>query len=119
MADSQNGLYLVAYDIADPKRLAKVHRLLKKAGLPVQYSVFSVVMKRPRLLRLLERLDRHIKSAEDDVRCYLLPANVRAISLGRQYFPDDVMLFTDGIDRLFKPCGADDSAAMPLRGESG
>ena len=37
MADNQAGLYLIAYDIADPKRLSRVHRALKREGLPVQY----------------------------------------------------------------------------------
>lgn len=100
MADSRAGLYLIAYDIADPRRLSRVHRVLKKEGLPVQYSVFTVVMKRPRLLRLLDRIDAHIVEAEDDVRCYRLPENIEASSLGRQYFPDGVMLFTAGIDRI-------------------
>lgn len=100
MADSRLGLYLIAYDIADPRRLSRVHRVLKKEGLPVQYSVFTVVMKRPRLLRLLDRIDGEIVTAEDDVRCYRLPENTETSTLGRQYFPEDVMLFTGGVNRL-------------------
>ncbi|OAI20890.1 CRISPR-associated protein Cas2 [Methylomonas koyamae] len=100
MADSEAGLYLIAYDIANPRRLGKVHRILKKQGLPVQYSVFTVVMKRPRLLKLLERIEQQIESVEDDVRCYRLPANPDTTVLGKQYFPEDVMLFTDGVNRL-------------------
>jgi CRISPR-associated protein Cas2 len=100
MADSLSGLYLIAYDIADPRRLGRVHRILKKQGLPVQYSVFTVVMKRPKLLRLLERIEQRIQAAEDDVRCYRLPTNCDAVTLGRQYFPEDVLLFTDGVNRL-------------------
>lgn len=100
MADNQNGLYLIAYDIANPRRLSRVHGTLKKQGLPVQYSVFTVVMKRKALLRLLERLNALIKSAEDDVRCYRLPERTDIKALGRQYFPEDVMLFTGGINRL-------------------
>lgn len=101
MADSQTGLYLIAYDIANPKRLSRVHRVLKKKGLPVQYSVFIVVIKRKALLRLLERLNTVIKNAEDDIRCYRLPERTDIKTLGRQYFPEDVMLFTGGINRLF------------------
>lgn len=100
MADSQLGLYLIAYDIANPRRLLKVHRILKKEGLPVQYSVFTVVMKRPRLLRLLDRVAEQIFLAEDDVRCYRLPSNADTVTLGKQFFPQDVMLFTGGVDRI-------------------
>ena len=100
MADSDNGLYLIAYDIANPKRLSRVHKTLKKQGLPVQYSVFTVVMKRKALLRLLESLNALIKTAEDDIRCYRLPERTDIKTLGRQFFPEDVMLFTDGINRL-------------------
>lgn len=100
MADSQSGLYLIAYDIAHPRRLGRVHWILKKQGLPVQYSLFTVVMKRPRLLRLLERIEQQIEIKEDDVRCYRLPANADTITLGRQFFPQDVMLFTGGVDRI-------------------
>ena len=100
MADSRLGLYLIAYDIANPKRLSRVHRILKKQGLPVQYSVFTVAMKRPRLLRLLDRIEEQIVREEDDVRCYRLSENTETVSLGRQYFPADVMLFTGGVDRI-------------------
>jgi len=100
MADSQRDLYLVAYDIADPKRLARVHRVLKQQGLPVQYSVFTVVLKRKALLRLLERISTLINHREDDVRCYRLPESGAVNALGQQYFPDDVMLFTGGVNRI-------------------
>lgn len=100
MADSQIGLYLIAYDIANPRRLGKVHRILKKEGLPVQYSVFTMVMRRLRLLRLLERIENQIEATEDDVRCYRIPENTEAATLGKQYFPEDVMLFTTGINRM-------------------
>lgn len=101
MADNAKSLFVVSYDIADPKRLGRVHRILKRQGLPVQYSVFSVVMRRPQLLRLLESIDAVIDSAEDDVRCYTLPARVRTWLLGKQFFPDDVLLFVDGVEQVF------------------
>lgn len=100
MSDSQTGHYLIAYDIANPKRLSKVHRALKKQGLPVQYSVFTVVLKRKTLLQLLDCINSLIKANEDDVRCYRLPDRLEINTLGLQLFPDDVMLFTGGINRI-------------------
>jgi CRISPR-associated protein Cas2 len=100
MADSENGLYLIAYDIANPRRLSQVHSVLKKQGLPVQYSVFTLVMKRRALLRLLDCLNSVIKIAEDDIRCYRLPEHSDVKTLGRQFFPEDVLLFTGGVNRL-------------------
>jgi CRISPR-associated protein Cas2 len=35
-------LYLLAYDVTDPKRLRKAHKTLTAWGAPVQYSVFRV-----------------------------------------------------------------------------
>ncbi len=89
--------YLVCYDISHPKRLQRIHRVLKKAGLPVQYSVFSVVMTKPALEGLLERIEDLMDEREDDVRCYALPAAVDCQTVGRQYFPADVMLFNKGV----------------------
>jgi len=100
MADSESGLYLLAYDIANPRRLSRVHRLLKKQGLPVQYSVFTLVSKRKALLKLLENIKTIIHPAEDDIRCYRLPKNPGVIALGRQYFPEDVMLFSNGVNQI-------------------
>ncbi|MEQ1619985.1 MAG: CRISPR-associated endonuclease Cas2 [Methylococcales bacterium] len=40
MADSDNGLYLAAYEIANPKRLSKIHRTLKKTR--IVNSVFGL-----------------------------------------------------------------------------
>lgn len=102
MANNQRHLYLVAYDIADPKRLARVHRILKQQGLPVQYSVYMVVLKRKSLLHMLECVETLIDKHNDDVRCYRLPENSTADVLGQQYFPDDVMLYTGGVNRIFK-----------------
>lgn len=100
MADNELGLYLIAYDSANPKRLGKVHRILKKQALPVQYSVFTVVMKRPTLLRLLQRIEQQIEDTEDDVRCYRLPSTGDRVTLGTQFFPEGVMLFTCGVNRI-------------------
>jgi CRISPR-associated protein Cas2 len=48
----------------------------------------------------LERIEQQIEAIEDDVRCYRLPAQTDTVSLGKQLFPDDVMLFTGGVNRI-------------------
>lgn len=101
MADSQKSLFLVSYDIANAKRLGRVHRCLKKQGIPVQYSVFTVELRRGALLRLLATIERIIHSREDDVRCYALSGKLAFDVLGKQFFPSGVMLFSaTGNNRL-------------------
>lgn len=100
MAINQVNQYLVSYDISEPKRLQRIHRVLKKQGLPIQYSVFSVVLTKARLLSLIEMLKYIIDEREDDIRCYSLPASINCSVLGQQFFPDDVLLFSQGVNRL-------------------
>ncbi len=93
--------YLIAYDISDPKRLQRVHRQLKKQGLPVQYSVFSVVLTQIQFKRLLAKINSLLDEREDDFRCYSLPNAIDCTTLGVQFFSEDVLLFTQGVNRLF------------------
>ena len=51
-------LFLLAYDIANPKRLVKVHRQVSKRGLALQYSVFLLLDTPAGLDGLLGQLDR-------------------------------------------------------------
>ncbi len=92
--------FLISYDIADPKRLSKIHRTLKKAGIPVQYSVFSVVCTKRRVLNLLAHLENIMEGREDDLRCYTLPGRIDCTLLGKQLFPDGVLLFDKGVSCL-------------------
>ncbi len=64
------GFYLVAYDIAHPKRLKKIHRTLRKRGLPVQYSVFLCKASHSQMVRILDELEPLIEPTQDDVRAY-------------------------------------------------
>ena len=101
MAVNTPQLYLIAYDIRDPRRLGRVHRYLRQAGLPVQYSVFTARLTRGRLERILEGLEARIETV-DDIRVYPLPVNPERFALGRQIFPDDVLLIEDGINLLIR-----------------
>lgn len=64
------GWYMVAYDIANPRRLQRIHYRLKKKGLAVQQSVFFVYGKESRIEGLLNELAAIIKKSEDDIRAY-------------------------------------------------
>ncbi len=94
--------FLISYDIADPKRLAKIHRILKQKGLPVQYSVFSVLYTKKQLSALLLRLQSSMNEKEDDIRCYTLPQTIHCEMIGRQLFAEEVYLFNNGISRLLQ-----------------
>lgn len=59
--------YLVAYDIREPKRLRRVHRLMKAYGEPWQYSVFFCVLKEIDRVRLENDLRELINQREDQV----------------------------------------------------
>lgn len=94
MADNQPVLFLVCYDIANVKRLSRVHRYLKSQGLPIQYSVFTVELTKKKLTTLLSALQALIHPREDDVRCYALPARLDFDLVGRQVFAEGVLLFS-------------------------
>jgi len=66
----RKGWYLVAYDIADPRRLAKVHRLMKDRGLAVQKSLFFVKGTESKIDSLLDRITSIMVVKEDDLRAY-------------------------------------------------
>lgn len=100
MALNRPRTYLVCYDITDPKRLLRVHRFLRREGLPVQYSVFTAALNAKALGRLVQGLQRLIDPRSDDVRIYPIAACRDQTSLGLQFFPDDVMLMDGGIDLL-------------------
>ena len=102
MALNQPLRYLIAYDIRQPKRLIRVHRYLRRQGLPVQYSVFTVQLTQRKLTRVMEGLQAIIYSRVDDVRIYPLPTRLDASLLGRQLFPDGVMLLDGGINLIIR-----------------
>jgi CRISPR-associated protein Cas2 len=59
--------YLVCYDIRDPKRLRKVHRLMKAYGEGWQYSVFYCTLRAIDRVRLENGLRELIHFKEDQV----------------------------------------------------
>lgn len=59
--------YLVCYDIRDPKRLRRIHRLMKAYGEPWQISVFYCTLKAIDRVRLETALRETMNLKEDQV----------------------------------------------------
>lgn len=92
MAQNQAARWLITYDIAHPRRLARVFKRLKKAGVPVQYSVFSVEGSAALVGTLMAELAGMIDKREDDVRAYRLPAEGWQTTLGASILPDHLWI---------------------------
>lgn len=77
-------LHILAYDISmDPRRLLKVHRIARKWGFPLQYSVFLIPATPVQIDKLLTELDGIINPKRDDIRIYPLPTNIDIVQIGR------------------------------------
>lgn len=59
--------YLVCYDVREPKRLRRVHRLMKAYGEAWQYSVFYCTLKPIDRVRLENTLREELNLKEDQV----------------------------------------------------
>ncbi len=79
---SERRAYLICYDIAGPKRLAKVHRFLRERALAVQYSVFAGVFTPVGIDRVVRGLRALIDERYDDVRVYPVPHRTRVFLAG-------------------------------------
>jgi CRISPR-associated endonuclease Cas2 len=66
----RSGWYMLCYDIADIRRLGKVHRIMKKHGIAAQRSVFFVQGTEKEMNQLLDLIGRELKPKEDDIRAY-------------------------------------------------
>jgi len=58
-------LYIISYDVSDPKRWRRVYRTLKGYGVWVQLSIFQCRLSRKRAV-LLESLLREIVNQHED-----------------------------------------------------
>lgn len=94
MAD--RSFYVVAYDIADDRRRAKIARYLEAMGGRVQGSVFEAYLTVGELEKLLRKVTKVMCEGEDSVRVYLLCGacreKVRAVGRGQVTPPPGVMI---------------------------
>lgn len=70
--------YLVCYDIRDPKRLRRVHKVLKGYGEAWQFSVFFCVLKDIDRVRLQTDLEEQMNQKEDQAMILDLGPNEKA-----------------------------------------
>lgn len=64
-------LYLVAYDISDDRRRARLHKALCGFGKWTQFSLFECFLDEKQLIVMRHRIRRLIRD-EDNVRIYAL-----------------------------------------------
>lgn len=86
-------MYMLAvYDIAEPKRLNKVARILKDYGTRVQQSKFEIDVTEKSFSQLRERIERVIVIEKDGVKyiplCEKCRVSIEIIGLGQYIDPD-------------------------------
>ena len=100
MSYSEPRNWLVGYDIANHRRLGRVHRFLKRHAIPVQYSVFVLRGDQRALDRVYAEIAQIINPKEDDVRAYYLAERCEVTVLGSQHLPPGVLLPVKGLSGL-------------------
>ncbi|GIX36643.1 MAG: hypothetical protein KatS3mg126_2422 [Lysobacteraceae bacterium] len=81
--DAQRALFLVAYDIADPRRLARVGRCLAGYRVAGQKSLIEIWVTPAELAALRTRLDSLIDPQEDRVHGFGLDPRMKPWLFGR------------------------------------
>lgn len=64
---SMEHLFIISYDIADPKRWRRVFRIMKGYGAWLQLSVFQCRLTRTRVIQLESELREVMNQREDHV----------------------------------------------------
>jgi CRISPR-associated protein Cas2 len=73
--------FIIAYDIKDKKRIAKLSRLLEKVGVRIEYSLFFVKASKDEMIEIAMKINEIINTQADDVRIYKIKEY--GIALGR------------------------------------
>ena len=104
--------WLIAYDIADPRRLRRVHRKLREHATPVQYSVFATRCSPAKIGLIRAELAQLIAKREDDVRMYPVPEPAHLVVFGRKALPEGLRVIAGASALSLAPLAnrdADDS----------
>jgi CRISPR-associated protein Cas2 len=92
MAVNERRTWLIAYDIAAPKRLTRVQRFVKSVAAPAQYSLYVASETTQGILAIRDEIATRIDPREDDVRIYCLPKRSRIVHYGRGSLPEGLLL---------------------------
>ncbi len=92
----ERSFYLLTYDIADAKRLAKVAKAMEAIGERVQDSVFEAYLTPAELDKVLARMEKLMVMQEDSLRVYSLCAGcrsrIRTLGVGQVTRPPGLMI---------------------------
>ena len=92
MPASRKVSWLICYDIANPRRLQRVHREMARTAEPVQYSVFRKRGTRREIVRLMAEIEPLTNPKCDDIRAYSLLTSGRHAVYGLPSLPDGILL---------------------------
>ena len=84
--------WLLCYDIANPGRLRKIHKLAVRFAIPLQYSVFLTCTTRSEMLNFVGQLESIIDPRYDDVRGYPLSTRIQPLVYGKPIFQEGILL---------------------------
>lgn len=96
MALNQTRNWIIAYDIADRRRLQRVHRFLCAHAVPVQYSVFAARTSPMKLGVIRAGLAAIVDEGDDDVRFYPVPEPAHLTVYGKKAFPEGLSVIDGG-----------------------
>jgi CRISPR-associated protein Cas2 len=83
MSDVARGLYLICYDIADPRRLAKVHHFLLGYKVGGQKSFFECWLTAAELIQVKQGLFERMELDEDRAHIFQLDPRQHILQMGR------------------------------------
>lgn len=75
MSKPKNIRWIVAYDVADAKRRAKIAAAMEDVGIRIQFSVFECMLTASELKQLIAKLTTLVDHQDDSIRFYPLCAD--------------------------------------------
>jgi CRISPR-associated protein Cas2 len=94
MALNEIHAWLVAYDIANDRRRARIHKAVSGFAIPVQYSLYLAIASQNQINARCQNLQSLIHPKQDDIRVYRIPDDPEFWMLG--YSRCEVLLSSDG-----------------------